>query len=115
MKTRAILLYLLLAVLLGIYTGHVFTDGALDNTPEMTPENTPMKTPTPVQIQEQDCWDDFSCHMTSERWKQVDQELGDALAEGSAPDATTRDWESCFVWTGLTSYILCPDGYTESS
>lgn len=111
MKTRAILLYLLLAILLGIYAGHIFTDGALDN----TPENTPQHAPIPVVVDEQDCWDDFSCHMTSEHWKQVTQELGDALAEGSAPDATTRDWESCFVWTGLTSYILCPDGYTETS
>lgn len=113
MKLRAILLYVLLAVLLGIYAGHIFTDGA--KAPEITPEITPQHTPLPVNVGDQDCWDDFSCHMTSERWKPVTQELGDALAEGGADDATTRDWESCWEWTGLTSFILCPDGYAETS
>lgn len=111
MRLRAILLYLLLAVLVGLYVGHVFTDGAPTQAPYEAPQLTP---PAPVNL-ETDCWDDFSCHMTSERWKQVDQELADALAEGDGNDATTRDWESCFVWTGLTSFILCPDGYVETS
>lgn len=46
-------------------------------------------------------------------WKWVDSGLGDALAEGSEEDATTRRWTSCI--RSLTSgplYIYCPDGLT---
>lgn len=45
----------------------------------------------------------------------VTQELADALAEGAKEDATTYDWESCLVKYGDTTYIVCPDGYTETS
>jgi hypothetical protein len=44
----------------------------------------------------------------------VDSGLADALAEGSAYDATTRDWNDCWVKYGKqTTTVACPDGYTE--
>ncbi len=48
-------------------------------------------------------------------WDRVEQELGDSLAEGAAPDADTRDWESCrvhfdYAWT----WVQCPDHYQEA-
>lgn len=47
-------------------------------------------------------------------WTWVDQELADALAEGGAPDATERDWESCIVKYKLRhATVKCPDGYKE--
>jgi len=48
-------------------------------------------------------------------WEPVTSELGDALAEGSAPDATTRDWEACAVAYGETTVIACPDGWVETT
>jgi len=42
----------------------------------------------------------------------VTPELGDALAEGSAPDATTRDWTRCYE-RGNGAAVICPDGYVE--
>lgn len=48
----------------------------------------------------------------SRGYVRVTQELGDALAEGSAPDATTRKWERCFE-RGNGAYVICPDGYIE--
>lgn len=45
----------------------------------------------------------------------VSQDLGDALAEGDDPAATTRDWESCMVNEGDTTFIVCPDGFVETS
>jgi len=42
----------------------------------------------------------------------VGPELGDALAEGSAPDATTRDWTRCYE-KGNGAAVICPDGYVE--
>lgn len=49
-------------------------------------------------------------------WQPVDQELADALAEGEAPDATTRDWEAC-EWHDHTNtgerHVRCPDGYEQ--
>lgn len=42
----------------------------------------------------------------------VTPELGDALAEGDAPDATTRVWERCFQ-KGNGAHVICPDGYVE--
>lgn len=42
----------------------------------------------------------------------VSAELGDALAEGSAPDATTRAWTRCYE-KGNGAAVICPDGYVE--
>jgi hypothetical protein len=42
----------------------------------------------------------------------VSPELGDALAEGSAPDATTRDWTRCYE-RGNGAAVICPDGFIE--
>ncbi len=39
-------------------------------------------------------------------------ELGDALAEGSAPDATTRDWTRCYE-RGNGAAVICLDGFIE--
>jgi hypothetical protein len=47
-------------------------------------------------------------------WAPVEQGLADSLAEGGAPDATTRDWESCRVHLDYAwSWVVCPDGYQE--
>jgi hypothetical protein len=48
-------------------------------------------------------------------WEWVNTPLADSLAEGGAPDATTRDWEACkvhydYAWT----WVVCPDGYEEN-
>jgi hypothetical protein len=43
---------------------------------------------------------------------ELGDELGDALAEGSAPDATTRDWTRCDE-RGNGAAVICPDGYVE--
>lgn len=44
----------------------------------------------------------------------VDSGLADALAEGSAHDATTRSWEQCWVKYGKeATTVSCPDGYRE--
>jgi hypothetical protein len=49
-------------------------------------------------------------------WTYVSQDLGDALAEGSLDDATTRDWEACLVLLGdPTTWVACPDGTIETS
>jgi hypothetical protein len=48
-------------------------------------------------------------------WLPVDTGLADALAEGDAPDATTRDWEACLVQYGPTTTVVCPDGWVEVS
>lgn len=47
-------------------------------------------------------------------WEPISQGLADSMAEGGAPDATTRDWEACrahldYAW----SWVQCPDGYEE--
>ena len=34
------------------------------------------------------------------------------LAQGSAPDATTRDWTRCYA-KGNGAPVICPDGYVE--
>ena len=38
---------------------------------------------------------DLGSWARSRGYRSVSPELGDALAEGSAPDATTRDWTRC--------------------
>jgi hypothetical protein len=45
-------------------------------------------------------------------YARVSPELGDALAEGSAPDATTRDWTRCYE-KGDGAAVICPDGFVE--
>ena len=45
-------------------------------------------------------------------YERVSPELGDALAEGSAPDATTRDWTRCYE-KGNGAAVICPDGFIE--
>jgi hypothetical protein len=45
-------------------------------------------------------------------YRRVSPELGDALAEGSAPDATTRDWTRCYE-KGNGAAVICPDGFIE--
>lgn len=99
--------------------------------PETTPDHTPVaygnaartapqKAPalTPDDTPEEDdptwnCWTDGnrSCGTLP----QVTQELSDALAEGEDADATSRNWELCVYAEGDTTYIYCPDGYTQSS
>ena len=37
-------------------------------------------------------------------------ELGDALAEGSTPDATSREWTRCWE-RGNGAAVICPDGH----
>ena len=48
----------------------------------------------------------------SRGYARVTPELGDALAEGSAPDATTREWTRCYE-RGNGAYVICPDGFIE--
>lgn len=48
----------------------------------------------------------------SRGYEKVTPELGDALAEGSAPDATTRDWTRCYQ-RGNGAAVICPDGFIE--
>lgn len=48
-------------------------------------------------------------------WKPVPADWADALAEGEAPDATTRDWTRCWLSIGDTSFVVCPDGVVETS
>ncbi len=48
----------------------------------------------------------------SRGYRRVSPEPGDALAEGSAPDATTRDWTRCYE-RGNGAGVICPDGYVE--
>jgi hypothetical protein len=48
----------------------------------------------------------------SRGYERVTPELGDALAEGSAPDATTREWTRCYQ-RGNGAYVVCPDGFIE--
>ena len=48
-------------------------------------------------------------------WRHVGSGLADALAEGSAPRATTRNWERCYRnrLPGVGIVIACPMGYVE--
>ena len=48
----------------------------------------------------------------SRGYARVTPELGDALAEGSSPDATTRDWTRCYE-RGNGAAVICPDGFIE--
>lgn len=55
---------------------------------------------------------DLGAWARSRGYQRVTPELGDALAEGSAPDATTRDWTRCYE-RGNGAAVICPDGFIE--
>lgn len=55
---------------------------------------------------------DLGSWARSRGYVRVSQELGDAIAEGSAPDATTREWTRCYQ-RGNGAAVICPDGYVE--
>ena len=55
---------------------------------------------------------DLGSWARSRGYGRVSPELGDALAEGAAPDATTRDWTRCYE-RGNGAAVICPDGYVE--
>ncbi|CAA9439771.1 MAG: hypothetical protein AVDCRST_MAG03-3893 [uncultured Rubrobacteraceae bacterium] len=55
---------------------------------------------------------DLDAWARSRGYGRVTAELGDALAEGSAPDATTRDWTRCYE-RGNGAAVICPDGFIE--
>ena len=55
---------------------------------------------------------DLGSWARSRGYRSVSSELRDALAEGSAPDATTRDWTRCYA-KGNGAAVICPDGYVE--
>lgn len=55
---------------------------------------------------------DLGAWARSRGYERVTPELGDALAEGSAPDATTRDWTRCYE-RGNGAAVICPDGFIE--
>lgn len=55
---------------------------------------------------------DLGAWARSQGYVRVTPELGDALAEGSAPDATTREWTECYQ-RGNGEAVICPDGFIE--
>ncbi len=55
---------------------------------------------------------DLGAGARSRGYVRVTPELGDALAEGSAPDATTREWTRCYE-RGNGAAVICPDGFIE--
>lgn len=55
---------------------------------------------------------DLGAWARSRGYEHVTSELGDALAEGSAPDATTREWTRCYE-RGNGAAVICPDGLIE--
>ncbi len=55
---------------------------------------------------------DLGSWARSRGYGRLSPELGDALAEGSAPDATTRDWTRCYE-RGNGAVVICPDGFVE--
>ena len=108
---RIFSLGLLPTLLLGLYIGHITADGATQSaapthTLQMATHNTIVDGPEAFQ------------HFGS-RWHSVTQALGDTLAEGSAPDATTRVWERCAIRIPFRgdknrrTFCSCPDGYSE--
>lgn len=105
---RTLRIGLLPALLLGLWIGHLTAAPA--NTPETTLrlQNHTTIVDGPAAFQ----------HFGA-RWHNVTEALGDQLAEGSAPNATTRVWERCAVRvpmrgdTNRRTFIICPDGYVE--
>ena len=57
---------------------------------------------------------DLGAWARSRGYERVSPELGDALAEGAAPDATTRDRTRCYE-RGEGDAVICPDGYIEAN
>jgi hypothetical protein len=55
---------------------------------------------------------DLGSWARSRGYRGVSPELGDALAKGSAPNATTRDWTRCYERENGAA-VICPDGYVE--
>lgn len=55
---------------------------------------------------------DLGAWARSRGYERVTPKLGDALAEGSAPDATTREWTRCYQ-RGNGAAVICPDGFIE--
>ncbi len=55
---------------------------------------------------------DLGSSARSHGYGRVSPGLGDALAEGSTPDATTRDWARCYE-RGNGAVVICPDGFVE--
>ena len=55
---------------------------------------------------------DLGSWARSRGYGRVSPELGDALPEGNAPDATTRDWTRCYE-RGNGAVVICPDGFVE--
>lgn len=55
---------------------------------------------------------DLGAWARSKGYARVTPELGDALAEGAAPDATTREWTLCYQ-RGNGVHVICPDGFIE--
>lgn len=48
----------------------------------------------------------------TDRWEWISRADADAMAEGGAEDATTRDWQACAVRFGTeTTTVKCADGY----
>lgn len=51
-----------------------------------------------------------------ENWRPVSPDLAQVLrTDGEAADRAVRDWTSCWEVRGDTTWIVCPDGYSESS
>jgi hypothetical protein len=57
---------------------------------------------------------DLGSWARSRGYGRVSPELGDALAEGSAADATTRDWTRCYERDN-GAVVICPDGFVEDN
>ena len=66
--------------------------------------------------QDRGSYGDPTTCLTVGPWHRVSQPLADALAEGSSPHATTRDWEGrCFTHrNGPERLIACVGGYVEN-
>lgn len=96
-----------LTLLLGIWIGHLFTDGA-------THSSAPAPT---LQISLSGSGSHSAFYYFGSRWVPVGPSLAAALAEGGAPNADSRVWEHCAVRVPSTRHgrmtLVCPDGYTE--
>lgn len=102
MNRRLFFILLMLTALLGIYIGHITTDGV---TRSAAPTDTLQFVST-----------NGAFHHFNNRWEALPMALADALAEGSSPNADSRVWENCAVRAPLTdkgwTRVICPDGYT---
>jgi hypothetical protein len=112
---RLFLIGLIPALLLGLYIGHLTADGATDSSaPAVTLQLAADGDAIPLAEYQVRVFRHFGY-----RWHPVTEALADALAEGSAPDATTRVWENCAIRIPMRgdrnrmSFVICPDGYIE--